>query len=263
MTTPVDTPTALEASATWRRLGDLVPTIELYLEPRRGKSEVRMPPASKLPLDVVATDLLLELDQACDFYIAALMLETPDIKRFPDTLTARLHLVGQRFGHFTTATDTRNARVKGPDGKPLKDDNGQYVREPRTLGLDYCDEAHEYLNRTIALVVSPLPPQWLGPCRNCDGGELWMRPGRNTITCDQCKSAVDLGTWREGLMRALESRLMDREEILSALVILGHRVKLGTLRQWIHRGRLVPIIQEPERFRFADVLTVAKIDIAA
>lgn len=230
----ITTQTALEAADTWKRLAALVPTIELYLEPQRAKSEVRMPPGSKPPISIAASDLLMELDTAASFYVSALVMETHDVKRFPNGLAAQLALIGERFGHFTSGEEK--------------------------LAIDYCDEAHELMRKVGMLIAAPPPPQWMGPCSECGEGQLWLD---KTIRCDECKALVDLETWRAQLLRGVESRLMDREEILFALTMLGHRTRSETLRQWISRERLVPIVKDPERFRFADVLTVAKIDIAA
>ena len=234
----IDTATALEASATWATLARLVPTIELYLTPRPGKSEVRLPPKSKPPIDLVASDLLAELDQSANFYMSALLMETNDVKRFPDGLAAQLALVGERHGHWTADTDEK-------------------------IATDYCDEAHEMMRKVTALVAPQDPQRWAGECQTCNEGALWLDVAKERIRCDACNSAVDMGTWRDELLRGAKARVMDREEILFALVCLGHRVKAATLRQWIHRGRLVPIIREPEAFRFDDVLTVAKIEVAA
>lgn len=233
----IDTKTAIEAAETWKALAKLVPTIELYLTPRPGKSEVRMPPSSKPPIDLVASDLLMELDIAASFYVAALVMETPDVKRFPDGLAAQLALVGERYGHFT-----------GDEEK---------------LALDYCDEAHELMRKVERLVIQPTPPQFMGPCLTACGGDLWLRSGRIAATCDHCESEADLGAVREQLARALESRLMERAEIAPALRILGAHVTVNTVKSWITRGRLVPILREPQRFRFTDAADLAGVKVAA
>lgn len=230
----IDTKTAIEASETWKALAKLVPTIELYLTPRPGKSEVRMPPSSKPPIDLVASDLLMELDTAASFYVSALVIETPDVKRFPDGLAAQLALVGERYGHFTSDADEK-------------------------IALDFCDEAHELMRKVAALVVQPAPPKWLGPCRECGNGELWLKHNKNYALCDNCNASIDMGTWREGLWRALESTLMEREQIAPAIRLLGGKCTPSTVRSWIHRGRLVPIIADSELFRFMDAVDLAHI----
>lgn len=229
----IDTTTALEAAETWATLARLVPTIELYLTPRPGKSEVRMPPSSKPPIDLVASDLLMELDIAASFYVSALVMETHDVKRFPDGLAAQLALVGERYGHFTAGEEK--------------------------LAIDFCDEAHELMRKVSALVLQPAPPKWLGPCRECNNGDLWLKQARANATCDECNASIDMGTWREGLWRALESTLMERDQIAPAIRLLGGKCTPSTVRSWIHRGRLVPIIADSELFRFMDAVDLAHI----
>lgn len=229
----IDTATALEAAETWKRLASLVATVELYLTPRPGKSEVRMPPASKPPIDLVASDLLMELDQAATLYVAALLMETPDVKRFPDGLAAQLSLVGERYGHWTN----------DPDEK---------------IGLDYCDEAHELMRKVERLVLQPVPPQWMGPCQTCQEGDLWLKPERAFVTCDECGSAEDLVVLRERLLERLRNSVVPRKEIAPALRLLGSKSSAKTVHQWVSRGRLVPIIRKPEAFRMADALELCK-----
>lgn len=256
----VSTATAIEASETWKRLAGLVPTIKLYLEPRRGKSEVRMPAASKLPLDVIASDLLRDLDIAATFYVSALAMETPDIKRFPDTLEGMLRLTGERYGHFTTDTDTRKVVAKGRDGRPLKDEDGRFYNIERSLGFDYCDEAKELLAQVGKLVAQPLPPQWMGPCPMCDDGALWLRNAHaGGIRCDTCKAAIDESLWRGNLWRALESRLMERSQIAPAIRLLGGKCSTATVRTWIHRRKLTPVLADSELYRFMDAMELAHI----
>lgn len=224
----ITTATAIEASDTWKQLAALVPTIELYLEPRRSKSEVRLPPGSKPPIDLVASDLLMELDLAASFYVSALIMETPDVKRFPDGLAAQLALVGERYGHFTTGEDK--------------------------LAMDFCDEAHELMRKVERLVVQPAPPKFMGPCQQCDGGELWLKGTRPVAMCGQCDSAEDLGAVRERLHVTLNAMLVRRPEIQPALKVLGSKVTTDAVHKWVQRGRLVPAIKDPEMFRMSDAL---------
>lgn len=233
----IDTQTAIEASETWKRLAGLVATIELYLEPRRSKSEVRMPPASKPPIDLVASDLLMELDIAASFYVSALCMETKDIKRFPDGLSAQLGLIGERHGHFTSDADEK-------------------------IAMDFCDEAHELMRKVERLVVQPAPPSFMGPCLTACGGDLWLRQGRVAATCDQCGSDADLGSVREQLSRALESRLMRRTEIAPAIKLLGGKVTNEAIKKWVQRGRLVPVVREPELFRLTHALDLAHLSVS-
>lgn len=227
----------LEAAATWATLARLVPTIELYLTPRPGKSEVRLPPKSKPPIDLVASDLLAELDQSANFYLSALLMETPDVKRFPDGLAAQLALVGERHGHWTSDADEK-------------------------IALDFCDEAHEMLRKVERLIVQPVPPRFMGPCLAACGGDLYLTHGKIIATCDQCGSAADPGSVRDQIFSALESRLMRRTELVPALRLLGGKVTNEALKKWVQRGRLVPVVREPEMFRLTDALDLAHLSVS-
>lgn len=236
-TVNIDTPTALQAADNWRTLGKLVPTIRLYLEPQRTKSEVHSPPRSKPPIDTTISDLLQELEDAANFYTLVLIDETKDINTWPATLTDRLNLIAQRHGHFTTATD-------------------------RTA-TDYCDTAHHLLNKTATIITKPPPPAWLGPCTTGCGGNLWLKHGKLAAKCDQCGSAIDLEQWRTHLYQALESRLMHRDEIAPAIRLLGGKCTANTIRTWIHRRKLQPILADSELYRFAEAMELAHITPSA
>jgi len=230
----IDTTTALEAADTWKRLASLVPTIELYLEPTRsGGNSVRRPAQSAPPLSIHASDLLMELDVAASFYCSALMMETPDVKRLPHGLAAQLMLIGRRHGHFTA----------DPDQK---------------IALDFCDEAHDLLTKVIALIMKPLPPQWMGPCQACRGGDLWLKDGRAYVTCDACSSVEDLQRLHERLHTTMRAMVVKRAEIAPALRLLGSKATANTVKAWVQRGRLVPVMREPEVFRMADALELCR-----
>jgi len=234
----MDTTTALDAANTWRKLAQLIPTIELYLEPRRGKSEVHLPPSSRPPIDITASDLLHDIDEAANWYIAELLMETTDVRRAPNTRTARLELVADRHGHWTADPNPR-------------------------IGLEYADTANDLMRRVEKLVTQPAPPKFMGPCLAACGGDLWLRHGRPAAICDQCGSAADLEAVREQLMRAMESRLMDRSELVVALRFLGAKTPRNTVDAWITRGRLVPVLRDPQMFRLGDALDLANVRLAA
>lgn len=272
--------TALAAAANWRLLSRLVPTVRLYLEPvRTGTGGARSLPKSKLPLSITASDLLFDLDQAASFYCSALLIETDDIRVLPGTLEEQLMLVADRHGHFTAprpeseGDDVRMVRVQDPEWRPmpgvpkdarwLRDEAGQYERKARRVALDFCDEAEELIAKVGWLVLQPLPPRYMGPCLAQCGGDLWLEDKRTSAVCDTCASTADPTAVREQLFRAFESRLMKRSELAPALRLLGARTAVETVRSWIQRGRLVPVMREPQMFRFADAVELAGIDIAA
>ena len=235
----IPTATGLEAAQTWRNLADLWPLLHAYLEPRKsGADTVRTPPASKPPMSLVASDLIREISDWAWFYAAALMDETADGYVPSADVPSRLREIAMRHGHFTTVPD-------------------------RTA-LDFCDQAHELMRKAVGLIEKPVPPTFAGPCMvvGCDG-DLYVKPGRAAATCAECAADVDLGQVREQLRRAMESRLMRRKEIAPALRMLGANSNYEAVKKWVQRGRLVPVIREPEMFRLTDAMDLAKIEVAA
>ena len=235
----IPTATGLEAAQTWRNLADLWPLLHAYLEPRKsGADTVRTPPASKPPMSLVASDLIAEIGDWAWFYAAALMDETADGYVPSADVPSRLREIAMRHGHFTTVPD-------------------------RTA-LDFCDQAHELMRKAVGLIEKPVPPTFAGPCMvvGCDG-DLYVKPGRAAATCVECAADVDLGQVREQLRRAMGSRLMRRKEIAPALRMLGANSNYEAVKKWVQRGRLVPVIREPEMFRLTDAMDLAKIEVAA
>jgi len=237
MTLP--TATGLEAAQTWRNLADLWPLLHAYLEPRKsGADTVRTPPASKPPFSIAASALIADIKDWAGFYALALMDETKDGYVPSADVPSRLREIAMRHGHFTTVPD-------------------------RTA-LDFCDQAHELMRKAVGLIEKPVPPTFAGPCMvmGCDG-DLYVKPGRAAATCAECAADVDIGQVREQLRRAMESRIMRRTEIAPALRMLGWEGASKTIHTWIGRTRLVPVIREPEMFRFTDAMDLAKIEVAA
>jgi len=242
----VPTATGLEAAQTWRNLADLWPLLHAYLEPRKsGADTVRTPPASKPPMSLVASDLIREISEWAWFYAAALMDETTDGYVPSADVPSRLREIANRHGHFTTVPD-------------------------RTA-LDFCDQAHELMRKAVGLIEKPVPKRWKGPCIEfgCDG-QLFVAPGRGAATCDLCGADVDPGTTNERLAKALDSHLVKANEITTAMKWLGAKVQYSTIRTWIHRGRLVPVMSTTDRegkplvlYRMTDVMDLAKVRVAA
>lgn len=283
----IDLTTALEAADEWRALAKLIPTLNAYLQPGRKGSNTgsRKIPESRIPLDIEASDLLHDINETATWYTSCLLMETTDVKRAPDTLEGMLNLIAERHGHWTGVDDYRMARVKGPDGKDARDDDGTYKRQARSVALDFTDDAHTLMTRALRLIVQPIPPRFMGRCPERCGGDVWLdqlagahwgKPERRilpdhdsgaytlpTVTCDTCGASVTIAKVREQLAREFALCVMDRDELLNAARILGRHVKPGTLRQWIARGRLVAVIREPERFRFADFADLARLEVAA
>jgi len=241
----VPTATGLEAAQTWRNLADLWPLLHAYLEPRKsGADTVRTPPASKPPMSLVASDLIQEISDWAWFYAAALMDETADGYVPSADVPSRLREIANRHGHFTTVPD-------------------------RTA-LDFCDQAHELMRKAVGLIEKPVPKRWVGPCLDTCEGQLFVAPGRAAATCDLCGADVDLGAVNARLSRALESHLVKADEITTALRMLENKTPYSTIRTWIWRKRLKPVIESVDRegkpltlYRLTDVLDLAKVRVAA
>ena len=262
----VPTATGLEAAQTWRNLADLWPLLHAYLEPRKsGADTVRTPPASKPPMSLVASDLIQEISNAAFGYAAMLMDETNDYTPSAD-VPSRLREIAERHGHFTASTDTRIAH---------RIIEGKRQQEPPLVeilvALDFCNDAHELMRKAVGLIEKPVPKRWKGPCIEfgCEG-QLFVAPGRAAATCDLCGADVDPATTNERLAKALDSHLVKANEITTAMKWLGAKVQYSTIRTWIHRGRLVPVMSTTDRegkplvlYRMTDVMDLAKVRVAA
>lgn len=237
MTRPDAIQVGIDAQAAWTELANIIPLLRVCLSPRSTHSEIRSLPKSKPPIDMTVSKLLAEIDDEAGFYVHVLMEETHDYTP-PLALDARCRSLAGRHGHFTIAED-------------------------RT-GLDFLSCAQTLVSKAHGLITRPPAPSWRGPCRviGCDG-QMYAKHDWGFIQCDECETAMDVDMWRAGLQSALESRLMRRVEIMPALKMLGAKSTSSTIRTWIERGRLVPVIREPELFRFTDVMDLAKAKIVA
>lgn len=253
---------AAKAAEEWRDIAKAWDALPGYLGPRRGGGDgVRTAPGSKPPISLVASDLIAEIEDWAWFYASALMDETHDYSA-PASTKQRLLDIAERYGHFTTDDDQRWVKDrKAIEGMPP----GHWQR----VGLDYCDRAQELRSKIVGLVMQPPPPRFMGPCMagtECRG-DVYLKPGEGIARCVECDQGHDMGELRDQLWRALESRLIRRDELRLALNTIRppktKRVPDGTIRQWIHRGRLVPVIRDPELYRLTDALDLAGIDMEA
>ena len=223
------------ADLAWTELAGIIPLLEVCLAPRPVPgSGVRMPPKSKPPIDVGVSKMLEDIGREVDFYVKTLLAEDSRYKA-PRRLDERIRSLVDRRGHFMGAEDKN--------------------------GLDFVDCGETLVSRALGLITRPPPPRWRGPCRvgECHGQRY--ADADDVIRCDECGSLVDIRTWRVELARSLDSRLMRRDEIRDALKMVGATITPEKLRLWIHRGRLVPVIQEPELFRFTDALDLTNVKI--
>jgi len=225
---------AIEASDTWREIAGLIPTVELYLAPQSSHQDGPRPrPASKPPINLTASDLLREIDDLATFYAQVLMEETHDVTAIPAGTPATIELIASRFGHFTMSDER--------------------------ISLDYCDAAQDIIGKIGALVQTPLPKHFRGPCVTQCGGDLWADEDTGIIACDGCKSMPSPEIVSAQLAAALAKRIMTRTEIRDAFKIIRLNVKADTLHKWVQRGKLRPAATFPEpRYRFADALELAE-----
>lgn len=253
---------AEQAASEWRDLANLWETLHAYLEPHRsGESTGRTPPTSRPPISLIASDVLRELDDWAWFYASALMDETTEYTP-ANTTPERLRDIAERHGHFTAGEDERWVKHhrRDPDMPP-----GHWQR----VALDYCDTAHEMRRKVLGVIERPPPPKFMGPCMaegGC-GGDVYLRHGEKIARCVECDQGHDDADLRRQMWRALEARLIRRDELREALNMLRphgtKRVSPELVRKWIQRGRLVPVIRDPELFRLTDAADVAGFDLTA
>lgn len=253
---------AAEASREWREIAEALPGIRAYLEPGRTgtRGGSRPAPASRTPLNEAASDLIREIEDWAWFYASALMDETKDYTA-PTDPAQRLRDIAERYGHFTETNDERWVEHKRRDPNMP---SGHWQR----IALDYCDIAHELHRKAVTLIAQPTPPRFMGPCMTGEcRGDVYLKAHEKMPRCLDCDQGHDHADLRIQMWRALEARLLRRDELREALNMLrdpsSKRIKPGLVRLWIHRGRLVPVIQEPELFRLTDAMDLAGIEIAA
>jgi hypothetical protein len=223
--------TAVQIQREWHQLADLVRLAEYALRPRRGPGQlIRGKPESRPPINMAASKLLAQVDSEVGFYVHVLVDETKFTP--PPGRERKIRAVADRVGHFMGDEDR--------------------------AGQDMLDTAQTLISHILGVTMPTPPPMWAGPCESpgCMG-DTW-RKERGAITCDECDTRLDIDTWRERMKRRLESRLVYRDEIRPALAMMGVKVKPETLRSWIHRRRLTPVIVSPEMFRLTDVIDLTE-----
>ena len=212
----VDTKTALEAHRNLRWIADHWPDLRARLHPARGSGLNGMPGHSAdppSPIDLHVSDLMFEITEQARYWAEELVRETDDWRAPSWFMPELLVAVADRYGHWTA--------------------------DEERVALEFTDWAHEYQGRVKKALERPPAPRYIGPCQSpeCDG-ELYLRPGKFMVTCHVCGLPTTEAAQMGFVEAQLRTRLMERREIVSALMILGHPTPPRTVDTWIDRGRL-------------------------
>jgi hypothetical protein len=122
-------------------------------------------------------------------------------------------------------------------------------------------EAHDEITsavRQAERAIDRRAERWYaGPC-DC-GQDMYARPGAIRVTCPDCDSWYDVAARRAYLLGAAEDTLAGAALIAQSLTSLGQPVTPERLRQWAHRGRIVPHgtdLRGRPMYRVGDVITL-------
>jgi len=217
----------LAVAASW-------PALQARLRPASGSGDrVTGSADPRSPIDVGVSDLLYRIEQHARFLGKVLLDETVDWQPTTSTMPGLLRDVAARYGHFT-ADDDKTA-------------------------LDFCDEAHELRRKVVGAIARHEPARWQGPCPEDECvGEIYQRAGNVDAKCRACGRVVGPAEWRAIMEAAFETRLMTRSELVSALHVVKRTVKPNTLDRWVSRGRLAPVVVDPDLFKFAHAYELAE-----
>lgn len=86
----------------------------------------------------------------------------------------------------------------------------------------------------VGTCLAPLPDR-----KHCTT-DLYAHRGADTITCPACTVEYDVSARRSWLLDQAENQLATAPEIARAVTALGQPIKVERIRQWAHRGRLIP-----------------------
>lgn len=104
-------------------------------------------------------------------------------------------------------------------------------------------------------VDPPDPAQYMGECPT-DGcrGDLTLREGQKLMICPDCLKATSQIEQARHLRARLQTLVLTRGELITALTILGRPVTRERVRQWAARGRLVDV--GGGRYRMREALSL-------
>lgn len=121
---------------------------------------------------------------------------------------------------------------------------------PRILGRVDAGQAVDELSYAVAIMRNvidrPADRVYVGPClsplpdRSRCTTDLYAHHGADTIACPVCSVEYDVTKRRTWLLAQAEDQLARPAEIARAVSALGQPVKVERIRQWVHRGRLIP-----------------------
>ena len=211
----VDTKTALEAHRNLRWIADHWPDLRARLHPSRGSGLNGMPGHSAdppSPIDLHVSDLMFEITEQARYWAEELVRETDDWRAPSWFMPELLVAVADRYGHWTA--------------------------DEERVALEFTDWAEDYRGRVKRALERPPAPRFVGTCGRCRQGELFLKPGQFTVKCPVCQVVRTESEQMEFVEAQLRTRLMERREIVSALMILGHPTPPRTVDTWIDRGRL-------------------------
>lgn len=213
--------------------------LKARLQPQSAGEKVgsRTAPGSRPPIDLHVSSLLAEIEQWARFHAQVLMDETEYRPQHGTTTRGLLLDVAERYGHFV-AQDWRSST------------------DPRTA-LDFTDWAHEMERKTRGALERPPNPRYMGDCPNGEcHGDLYLKHGRETMTCRECGSEVTLAEQRDFIAAYFQERRMTQSELASALVVMNHPTPINTIKSWVHRKRLTA--DGNGLYLFADALDLAE-----
>lgn len=264
----------LAARDAWLYVAHAWPELQTRLIPGDGAAGGGAGDPARAPIDVAVSDLMREIEDEARFYARVLLDEVPPAhgcdgachgspehrcECVPDTAVVLAEECPDRRDPITTST-MPGLLVE------VATRYGHFTEQDDRIALDFCDAAHEAQRKVHGAIQRPAPPRWVGPCPTdeCDG-DLRAPEGTDLARCRVCGTSVGPMEWRALMFEAFEQRVMTRSEIVSALTITRHEVKMRTLDQWITRRRMVAVGEIRDHkgnrvsvYRFADAWNLAE-----